>query len=99
MSIALMNVENMSISARAFLLSIQMTILWSIPFRKTVMAFGVYDIAYGKQHIYFSNTKTLRICCILEQQLLKEQKQYFVFQGEQGTNNSRCKETKKYWHA
>lgn len=96
MSIALMNVENMNISARAFLLSIQMTILKVFLLEKTVMAFGVYDIAYGMQHIYFSNTKTQTIWCILEQQLLKEQKQYFVFQGEQRTNNSKCKETKKY---
>lgn len=59
------------------------------------MAFGVYDIAYGMQHIYFSNTETQRIWCILEHQLLKEQKQC-VFQGEQRTNNSRCMETKKY---
>lgn len=60
------------------------------------MAFGVYGIAYGMQHIYFSSTKTQRIWCILEQQLLKEQKQCCVFQGEQRTNNSRCKENKKY---
>lgn len=60
------------------------------------MAFGVYDTAYGMQHIYFSNTKTQRIWCSLEQELLKELQQYCVFQGEQGTKNSRCKETKKY---
>lgn len=59
------------------------------------MAFGVYDIASGKQHIYFSSTKTQRIWCTLEQ-LLKELKQYCAFQGEQGANNRRCKESKKY---
>lgn len=56
------------------------------------MAFGVYATVNGMQHVYLSNTKTQNI---LEQQL-RDQKQNCVFQGEQGTDNSRCKETKKY---
>lgn len=70
MSIVLMNVENMWISARAFCFLFKWQYFKVFLLEKTIMAFGVYDTVYGMQHVYFSSTKPEDI---LEQQL-KEQK-------------------------